>query len=71
MRLRATIMIDIDADDFVEAAVHQEKVEEIHSLVRQQYEQAQLDIRHRRRRSPASSRVAYQLRSGRASAYEE
>lgn len=51
MRLRAQILIDIDAEDFSEAAMHQDKVEQIYRGVREQYDQAQLEFRQRRVRS--------------------
>lgn len=51
MRLRAQITIDIDVDDFIEAADHQRRVALIAANVRREYAQADLVFRQRRERS--------------------
>ncbi len=50
MRLRAEILIDIDAADFADAAAHQQRIERVFAAVRDSYDQAQLDFRQRRQR---------------------
>lgn len=51
MKLRAQITIDIDVDDFIEAADHQRRVSLIAASVRREYAQADLVFRQRRERS--------------------
>jgi len=51
MKLRAQIMIDIDADDFVAAADHQRRIEAILGDIKQAYGQAELMFRERRPRA--------------------
>jgi retron-type reverse transcriptase len=51
MRLRAQIVIDIDADDFTEAADHQLRLERLFHVIRDEYVQAQWEFRQRRQRS--------------------
>ena len=53
MRLRAHSTIDIDAADFVSAAEHQRRVEQRLALVREDYAQANLELRERRERTDA------------------
>lgn len=48
MKVRATITIDIDAADFIEAAEHQRQAEAILRDVRKVYGSAALDFRERR-----------------------
>lgn len=50
MKLRAQITIDIDVDDFVEAADHQKRVALIAQDVRREYAQADVVFRQRRER---------------------
>lgn len=52
--LRAQITIDLNADDFVGAADHQRRIEELMQSVRRVYREAQLEFRERRPR-PARS----------------
>lgn len=72
MRLRAEITIDIDAEDFIDAAQHQKRVEEIFTKVKTQYEQAQVAFRRRGNRAggtaPAHRVLHY---TGRMCEYEE
>jgi hypothetical protein len=55
MRIRAQITIDIEAQDFVDAADHQRRLETILSAVRADYHQAELSLRERRERAPGRS----------------
>lgn len=48
MKVRATITIDIDAVDFIEAAEHQRQVETLLGEVKKAYGAAVLDFRERR-----------------------
>ena len=50
MRLRAQIVVDINAEDYVTAAEHQKSLEQLLGYVRGQYPNAQLSIRERRER---------------------
>lgn len=73
MRLRAQILIDIEAADFEEAAGHQRRVEEILASARESYAQAQLEFRQRREqphRKTATSRRALHY-TGAMSEYDE
>lgn len=73
MRLRAQIVIDIDARDFSDAATHEEKVAEIYALVRKEYGQAHLEFRQRRQRPRRIEEQTQHLRhyTGRMADYEE
>lgn len=74
MKLRAQITIDIDVDDFVEAADHQRRVAQIAAGVRRDYPQADLMLRQRRERPgrpPASAMALAPVHyTGRMSEYE-
>lgn len=48
MRVRATITIDIEAADFIEAAAHQRQCETLLGEVRRLYPPAVLEVRERR-----------------------
>ena len=50
MRLRALITIDIDADDYVEAADHQRRLQTLIESIKADYPQAALQLRERRAR---------------------
>ena len=50
MRLRATISIDLDASDFVDAADHQRRLQELFDVVRAAYPSAEFQFRERRAR---------------------
>lgn len=52
--LRAQITIDVSAEDFVGAAEHQRRLEELMTAIRERYEGADLTFRERRTR-PARS----------------
>lgn len=73
MRLKATITIDIDATDFVEAAGHQRRIEALLTDMQQAYPAAGLDFRERRasRRGRQDVRMPrpVQAVTGRLSAY--
>jgi hypothetical protein len=51
MKLRAQIVVDIDAGNFVEAAEHQRHLESLLEGIRTRYATAQLQIRERRERN--------------------
>jgi hypothetical protein len=51
VRLRAQIVIDIDAKDFAEAADHQLRVRRVFEAVQETYGQAQFEFRQRRERA--------------------
>ena len=50
MRLRAQIIVDIDADDYVEAAEHQNALQRYLRDIQEQYPGASLTMRERRER---------------------
>ena len=72
MRLRAEIVIDIDANDFADAAEHQERVHRVFEAVRQTYDHARLEFRQRRERTrrPGSGARGVLHYTGRMSEYE-
>ena len=57
MKLRALITIDIDADDFIDAAAHQRQVEAMLSDLRAKYPAASLVFRERRQSARAARRA--------------
>jgi hypothetical protein len=73
MRLRAQIVIDIDADDFAEAAAHQTRVEQAFLKLQESYSGARLEFRQRRerplRRTVAQSGPLHY--TGKMGAYED
>lgn len=73
MRLRAQILIDIEAASFSEAAEHQRRVELAFQAVLGAYPDAQLEFRQRRSRvRPANSNYPRALHpTGRMSVYNE
>lgn len=73
MRLRAQIVIDIDAGDFSEAASHQQRLERLFEAVRVEYDQAHLDFRQRRQRTLRTRASAEGLRhyTGKMAEYEK
>lgn len=64
MKLRAQILIDIDADDFVAAADHQRRIEAIVGDIKQSYRQAELMFRERRPRALAGEAEVMLARQG-------
>ena len=56
LRLRAEITIDLDAADFLEAAEHQRRIEDLISAMRAEYRQAIFAFRPRR--GPRSKKAA-------------
>jgi hypothetical protein len=50
MRLRAQIVVDIDADDYVEAAEHQSSLQRYLTEIQTRYPNASLTMRERRER---------------------
>lgn len=74
MRLRAQITIEIEAEDFVCAATHQQRVEAVLAAAKGDYPQAQLEFRERRDRParPAMPTVTRRVRpTGALAAYED
>lgn len=73
MKLRAQITIDLQVQDYIEAAEHQRRISLIAERVRADYAQAELEFRQRRdrpsstARPPAQGRVHY---TGRMREYE-
>jgi hypothetical protein len=66
MRLRAQITIDIEARDFVDAADHQRRLEELVQEIKGEYSQAELQLRERRERGNSDLRPALSDRDRRA-----
>ncbi len=61
MRLRAQIIIDINADDYIKAADHQKRLCQFLEKIREQYPRATLSMRERRERNkmePAEPQIA-------------
>jgi hypothetical protein len=56
MRLRAEITIDIQAKDFVDAADHQRRLEELFQLIQREYSGANLLLRERREKTGVALR---------------
>jgi hypothetical protein len=52
LRLRAEIVIEVDAADYVEAAAHQNRLEQLMRKLHDAYPHARLSIRERRDRGP-------------------
>lgn len=73
MRLRAEIVIDMEAADFNEAADHQRRIDEVLEAVRTFYDGARLEFRQRRERSPRQHPARSEKRyvSGRMASYTE
>jgi hypothetical protein len=74
MRLRAEIIVDVDAADFVAAANHQTSIEAIVEDLRSRYGQVQLCFRQRRIKAEANTPTqppAVRRPTGRQHAYEE
>jgi len=75
MRLRAEIVIEIEAGDFVVAAEHQRRLETLHAAVREAYPQAHMTLRERKERSAArqvqSAAPVLLQQTGRLNAYAD
>jgi len=72
VRLRVTITIDIDAEDYLEAAEHQKKLEVYLASVRDEYPSAGISVRERRgprAEEPRPPRLV-RVHSGKLNAYE-
>lgn len=54
MKLCGQISVELSVDDFIEAADHQRRLEDILRLVRDSYPEATLAMRERRQRKPLS-----------------
>lgn len=55
MQIKAEIVIEIEAADFIEAADHQRLVQDIHRTVQASYPQAALHLRERRERPKSNT----------------
>jgi hypothetical protein len=55
LHLRAEIVVELEAADFVEAAAHQNRLETLMAQLRDVYPHAKLQIRERRDRGPRPS----------------
>lgn len=74
MKLRAQFVVEVEADDYVAAAEHQRRFQDILADLKKHYAQTCLDFRERRTRPPVSQRgAAMPVRrpSGRLRAYED
>ena len=58
MKLRATIVVDFDAVDYVDAAKHQGFLEQFLQQIIEKYPEAKLAMRERRERNAESLDVA-------------
>jgi hypothetical protein len=72
VRLRATISIEVDAVDYLEAAEHQRRLESHLSSVKSDYPEAWIAVTERRRPQAASRTRPRDLtvRTGKLHAYE-
>ena len=74
MKLRAQIVIDVDADDFVEAAKHQVRIESFLSELKPDYPSVVLTFRERRAAGMNGSEpqpTSVRKPTGRLNDYEE
>jgi hypothetical protein len=71
VRLCGQISIELSAGDFVEAADHLKRLEEILGFVREAYPQATLAVRERRRRKMQPDPQAPRVRTGALKDYLE
>lgn len=72
MKLWGQISVELNVGDYVEAADHQKRLEEILRLVRDSYPEAQLAMRERRQRRPTPVvRPLPGASTGRLNAYAE
>lgn len=69
--LRATITIDVEAADYLEAAEHQKRLENHMAQIRDDFPEASILLNERRRQAgePAAPRKLYE-RSGRLNSYD-
>lgn len=73
MKLRAQITIDLQVQDYIEAAEHQRRISLIAERVQADYAQAELEFRQRRDRLSSAARPPVQGRihyTGRMREYE-
>ncbi len=57
IRLRATIIIEFEADDFADAAVHQNRLKAVVAGLSENYRDVELSLRERRDRGPKEVEV--------------
>lgn len=65
MRLRAQIVVDLNAGNYIEAAEHQSLLQEFLKGLQNRYPKASLTIRERRERRSDSVALAAQAPTGR------
>lgn len=70
MKLCGQISVELTVDDYIAAADHQKKLEDILKLVRSAYPDATLAMRERRQRKAAPTTRAPRAASGALSRYE-
>ncbi|MCR5878380.1 hypothetical protein [Phenylobacterium sp. J367] len=72
MKLCGQISVELSVDDYIAAADHQRRLEDILRLVRDQYPEATLAMRERRERKPLSlTRAPRAMGSGALARYME
>lgn len=74
MKLRAQITVDVDADDYISAAEHQKRLEDLFHNLQRDYEHAELEFKTRRGGvAPRSKSTPHPVRraSGHLHAYED
>ncbi|HEY8615030.1 hypothetical protein [Phenylobacterium sp.] len=72
MKLCGQISVELNVDDFIQAADHQRRLEDILRLVKDHYPEATLAMRERRQRKPlALARAPRPGGSGAVSRYAE
>jgi hypothetical protein len=62
MRLRAQIVVDVWAEDFVQAAEHQSRLADFVQSLKQAYPEAMMTIKERRERKPEAVNDSHPLR---------
>jgi hypothetical protein len=71
VKLRVTISIDIDAEDYLEAAEHQKKIQTYLASVQAEYPEAAILVKERRGPRPEiSASRAVRVHSGKLRAYD-
>lgn len=74
MKLRAELVVDLEAEDYIGAAEHQRYVESIFAELKQRYSDATLSIRQLRDRGQAAARTTaprFRHHTGALAAYED
>ena len=71
MKLCGNISVELDVGDFVQAADHQKRLEDILAQVRAAYPEATLTIRERRQRKAVPAGVAPEAPEGALNRYAD